>query len=119
MWKFLNNIAMASITLEEIACQIKHDDSRDVLELLAINPTARYWGMIRGVGARAQTLESDEQETTPPPVLTFNLHDLKEIMQWDREAYVQVGLGENTLVLQHGSGEEYEAMSILAGEARN
>jgi hypothetical protein len=41
--------------------------------------------MIRGVGARAQTLELDEQESTPPSVLTFKLHDLKEIMQWDKE----------------------------------
>jgi hypothetical protein len=117
--EFLNNIAMASIALEETACQIKHDGSRDVLELLAIKPTARYWAMIHGVGARAQTLELDEQESTPPPVLTFKLRDLKEIMQWDKEAYVTVGLGENTLVLQHGDGEECVATSILAGIARN
>jgi hypothetical protein len=116
--EFLNSIALASIALEETACQIKHDDSRDV-ELLAIKPTARYWGMIHGVGARAQTLEPDEQESTPPPVLTFKLRDLKEIMQWDKEPYVMVGRGENTLVLQHGSGEECEATSILAGIARN
>jgi hypothetical protein len=74
--------------------------------------------MIHGVGARAQTPESDEQETTPPSVLTFKLRDLKEIMQWDHEPYVQVGLGENTLVLKH-DGEECVATSILAGEARN
>jgi hypothetical protein len=51
----------------------------------ALDPTSRYWAMIRGVGARAQTLELDEQESTPPSVLTFKLHDLKEIMQWDKE----------------------------------
>jgi hypothetical protein len=119
VWEFLNNIALASIALEETACQIKHDDLRDLLELLAINPTARYWAMIHGVGARAQTLELDEQESTPPPVLTFKLADLKEIMQWDKEPYVTVGLGENTLVLQHGDGEECVATSILAGKARD
>jgi hypothetical protein len=117
--EFLHSIVIASIALEETACQIKHEDSRDVLELLAIKPTARYWGIIHGVGARAQTLESDEQETTPPPVVTFKLRDLKEIMQWDKEAYVTVGLGENTLVLRHGDREECVATSILAGKARN
>ena len=100
MWKFLNNIAMASTALEEVACQIKHEDSGDFLELLAIKPTARFWGMIHGVGPRGQTLESDEQETTPPSILTFKLRDLKEIVQWDKEPYVTVGLGENTLVLR-------------------
>jgi hypothetical protein len=61
--EFLNSIVIASIALEETACQIKHEDSRDVLELLAIKPTARFRGMIRGVEARAQTLELDEQES--------------------------------------------------------
>ena len=75
--------------------------------------------MIHGVGARAQTLELDDQKSTAPPVLTFKLLDLKEIMQWDQEPYVTVGLGENTLVLQHENGEECEATSILAGKARN
>jgi hypothetical protein len=119
VWKFLSNIAMASTALEEVACQIKHDGSRDVLELLAIKPTARYWAMIRGVEARAQTLEPDEQESTPPPLLTFKLRDLNEIMQWDKEPYVTVGLGENTLVLQHGDGKECVATSIFAGIAKN
>ena len=119
VWKFLNNIAMASTALEEMACQIKHEDSRDLLKLLAIKPTARYWAMIHGVGARAQTLELDDQKSTPPPVLTFKLADLKEIMQWDQEPYVTVGLGENTLVLQHGDLEKCVATSILAGKARN
>ena len=117
--EFLHSIVIASIALEETACQIKHEDSRDVLELLAIKPTARYWGIIHGVGPRGQTLESDEQETTPPSILTFKLRDLKEIVQWDKEPYVTVGLGENTLVLQHGDGEECEATSILGGKARN
>ena len=117
--EFTNSIVIASIALEETACQIKHDDSRDVLELLAIKPTASCWGMIHGVEARAQTLELDEQESTPPPVLTFKLRDLKEIMQWEKEPNVTVGLGENTLVLRHGDGEKCVATSILAGKARN
>jgi hypothetical protein len=71
------------------------------------------------VEARAQAQEPDEQETTPPPVLTFKLRDLKAIMEWDPQPNVTVGLGENTLVLRHGSGEEYEATSILGGKARN
>ena len=78
---------------------------------------------IRGVlsrhGTRAQTLELDDQESTAPPVLTFKLRDLKEIMQWDQEPYVTVGLGENTLVLQHGDLEKCVATSIFAGKARN
>jgi hypothetical protein len=117
--EFLDSIVIASIALEETACQIKHEDSRDVLELLAIKPTARFWGMIRSVEARARTLELDEQESTPPSVLTFKLRDLKEIMQWDKEPNVTVGLGENTLVLQHENGEECEATSILGGKARD
>ncbi len=119
MREFLNSIVIASIALEETACQIKHEDSGDFLELLAIKPTARFWGMIHGVEARAQALELDEQEPTPPPVLTFKLRDLKEIMQWDKEPNVTVGLGENTLVLRHEDGEECVATSILAGKARN
>ena len=117
--EFLNSIVLASIALEETACQIKHDDSRDVLELLAIKPTARYWAMIHGTESGPQTLKPDEQEPTPPPVLTFKLADLKEIMQWDKEVDVTVGRGENTLVLRHGDGKECVATSILAGKARN
>jgi hypothetical protein len=75
--------------------------------------------MIHGAESRAQMLEPDEQETTPPAVLTFKLRDLKEIMQWDKEVFVTVGLGEHTLVLQHGDGEKCVATSILAGKARN
>jgi hypothetical protein len=117
--EFLNNIALAAITLKEVTFQIKHNDSGDVLELLAIEPTASYWAMIHGMEARAPVLETDEQETTPSSVLTFKLRDLKEIMQWDTEANVTVGLGENTLILLQGDGKEFIATSILAGKARN